>query len=341
MNISDIMEKREPQWKELERLTEKFRSKRKIKNADPDEIARFSSLYRVACSDLALADSYCFPQGVSKYLNNLVGLAHHQLYRNSDDYCNNFWHTFFIKTPQIIVSDYLFWTAMFLFWVPFLTCYLLVHSSNDFASKVVSEYTLNNCEVMYEKPFDSMNQGQRFQMAGFYIWNNTGIGIQCFALSILGGFGGLWILLINAIGLGTIFGHMTSSSVPFETTRHFTEFVTAHGPFELMAIVMSAACGMRMGFAFISSRGFNRFDSVRLASKQALPILTLTIVLFCLAAMIEAFISPNPLTICQYFGCSALLFKQGIAILSGLLLFFYIVILGLISLFQYKSSETS
>ncbi len=43
---------------------------------------RFSALYRAACADLALADAYQLPAETVRYLHQLVGRAHKQLYRS-------------------------------------------------------------------------------------------------------------------------------------------------------------------------------------------------------------------------------------------------------------------
>ena len=53
------------------------------------------------------------------------------------------------------------------------------------------------------------------------------------------------------IVLGAAFGHMGT----VEQRDNFFQFVTAHGPFELTAIVLSAAAGMRLGFSLVDTHG--------------------------------------------------------------------------------------
>ena len=82
-------------------------------------------------------------------------------------------------------------------------------------------------------------------MAGFYIQHNTTIGLQCFAWGLFFGLGSLYELLSN--------GDRSSgrSSATWRTSPHaanFFTFVTAHGPFELTAIVFSGAAGLRLGY---------------------------------------------------------------------------------------------
>ncbi|MDD3590712.1 MAG: hypothetical protein PHO46_10655 [Thermoguttaceae bacterium] len=79
MTISELIAAREPDWQALEKLlgtySNPFRSK------SPEDVAQLTSLYRTVSSDLALAESHHLPVKTVAYLNNLVGRAHHCLYR--------------------------------------------------------------------------------------------------------------------------------------------------------------------------------------------------------------------------------------------------------------------
>ena len=79
MKVADLLESRRQNWRELEQACnelEGFRIKRSMPAA---KMVRFTSLYRAACADLALADSYQLPQYTVSYLHHLVGRAHNQL----------------------------------------------------------------------------------------------------------------------------------------------------------------------------------------------------------------------------------------------------------------------
>ena len=152
-------------------------------------------------------------------------------------------------------------------------------------------------------------------MTGFYISHNSTIGIQCFALGMLGGVGGILVMLYNAVALGTIFGHMTT--VP--QWDNFLTFVTAHGPCELTAVVLGAAAGARIGFALIITNGMQRMDSVRAAAITATPMAFLFLLLFFTAAFIEGFISPSSLPYEV---------KVAVATISGTVIAGYFFVLG-------------
>ena len=87
----------------------------------------------------------------------------------------------------------------------------------------------------------------------------------------------------------------------------------------LQAIVLSAAAGMRMGFSIIETGGYSRGESLRRGVKAAMPTVGAAIILFALAAFIEAFISPSAL---PYEA------KAGVAVICSGVLVFYFVLLG-------------
>ena len=152
-------------------------------------------------------------------------------------------------------------------------------------------------------------------MAGFYIEHNATIGLRCFAFGLLAGIGGLYETIFNASTLGAMFGYMTHSP----SAANFFPFVTAHGPFELTAIVLMAAAGMRLGFSMIDTRGRSRAGAVYHAARRSVPVMSVGVVLFLLAAGIEAFVSPSALPYAV---------KAGVAALSIVMLLFYFLVLG-------------
>jgi len=338
MNIAELLEKHRPAWQELEdhlaRLTRVFGRKR----ATEEEIARFTQLYRAACADLALAESYKLPPGIIRYLNNLVGRAHNQLYCDQAIGWSSLPRLLFEELPRRIFSDGTFWCGMLLFWVPFLACAWLAYHLHDdgFAERIVGSDTLNQVENMYSHSFGDMTFEERMPMVGFYIFNNAGIGLQCFAAGAFFMVTGVLITLFNAISLGVIFGHMATTDV----SDNFFEFVVAHGPFELTAIAMASGAGLRIGFALISTGGYERIDSMKRAAKHAFPIIMFAVFLFCCAACIEAFISPNPLEVIQMAGIDPVYFKRGISFLTATMLFSYIVILGGVQWLRYMPEKS-
>lgn len=326
MTISEFISSRESDWKELEEATKSF--KRWDRSSDPEKIARFASLYRSVSGDLMLADTYQLPQETVRYLNSLVSKAHRCLYdKRRTEEGRRIWETLFYDVPRWIVGDPSFWVALALFWVPFWVCEYKSRVDEDFASEVVGAPTLVSVESMYSGDFDATPL-MRLPMVSWYMCHNGSIGLQCFCWGCLGCLPGLFVLLQNSISLGCVFGYMTGSSVNPETTARFVEFTTAHGPFELTAVVLSAAAGLRIGFGAIRTRGYSRIDSMRRAAIQAAPATFAAFILFCAAGTVEALVSPMNFEAASDMGIDPLQIKRGVQIFSTTLLVLYFGGLG-------------
>ncbi len=318
MKAAELIESRMSAWRLLERNCETLEQRKRHKMT-AGERTQFASLYRAACADLALADAYQLPNSTIRYLHELVGRAHNQLYRSRRfDYAS--WaRVMFEDVPRQLFHDGYLRLAFVIFWGGFFLSAFLASQWSPlpaFAETVITEDGMQQMEMDFSEGFaDGRASELNALMTAFYTHHNTSIGLRCFAFGIVFGVGGLFALAFNSVVLGASFGHMT-------TTPHsdnFFEFVTAHGPFELTAIILSAAAGMRLGFSLVSTRGLRRLDSLALAARTSLPVMMAAVTLFVLAAPIEGFISPSSLPY---------EFKATVAMVSTLLLLFYLAVLG-------------
>lgn len=320
MKVAALLEERRENWRELEWLCGQLESRGKRK-LGPTVVARFASLYRSTCADLALAEAYNLPPNTVAYLHQLVGRAHNQLYRSKAFDISRWTHVMLYDVPQRLYRDNYLRVAFILFWGLFIASMALAALSPGFAERAIGKEQIQQMEHMYSEPVSTMSGSganffnQRSGMAGFYIWHNAGIGLRAFALGLVFGIGGLIITSSNALMLGAVFGHMTTVS----QRENFFEFVTAHGPFELNAIVLSAAAGIRLGFSLIDTGGLSRAASMRRAGYAALPTMCAALFLFVMAALIEGFLSPS---------AAPYWVKAGVAVVSSGILAFYFVILG-------------
>ena len=224
-----------------------------------------------------------------------------------------------VDAPQRIFRDRCVQFAFLAFWGVFLLSAYLAYSKDiwpKYAEQMLSESVIEQMEEGFSEPMGGRDSQMNFTMAGLYIWNNTSIGLKCFAFGMLL-LPGLYITVFNAAHLGAAFGYMARPEVV--EGANFFNFVTAHGPFELTAIVLSAGAGLRIGISWIATGGLTRMSSVWKTAQEAMPIMGAAVILFFLAAMIEGFLSPSS---APYW------VKACVAVLSCGLLTFYFVVLG-------------
>ena len=294
MRVVDRLALREASWRELDQLIEKL-SRSRFRRPSPGEVLRLGQLYRGVCSDLMLAESFDLPRDTVAYLHALVARGHNALYRSRGFQLRDLGAVLFDHAPRALRADPALRLSASVFVVSFLLCALVAAARGEFAREVVGDAFLEQLNQMYSQPIGKPREHGLGRddaiMAGFYIQHNTSIGLQCFAWGILFGLGSLYQLLSNGIVLGTVFGHMAVSP----HAANFFTFVTAHTSFELTAIVVAGAAGLRMGWGLIETKGRTRINSLRREAVSALPALCVSVVLFFLAAFVEGFISASDL----------------------------------------------
>jgi len=311
MRVAERLEQRESSWRELDLLIGRM-SDRRRRRPSAQEVLRLGELYRAACTDLMLAEDHDLPRETVANLHALVGRAHNLVYRASGYDFRDLGRALFQTAPRRLRSDPALRLAALIFWGTFLFTALLAAGRAEFARLVVGAAALEEIEHLYAQPLDARNDTV---MAGFYIQHNTTIGFRCFASGILFGLGSLYELFYNALFLGTLFGYMATRP----PAANFFTFVTAHSSFELTAIIVSAAAGLRLGWGLIDTQGQSRVSSLRREAANALPAVGAAVVLFLLAAFVEGYISASSI---PYWA------KAAVAIISAGVIIAYLTLGG-------------
>jgi uncharacterized membrane protein SpoIIM required for sporulation len=319
MRVVDRLADREKDWRELQLRLAKMDGS-PLRKLPPADVLRLGELYRSACADLMLAEAHDLPRDTVAFLHSLVGRAHSAVYRARGFHLADWASVIFGEVPARLRADPMLRVAALTFWGLFLVCAFVAAAKPGYAARVVGEHQVEQMEQMYDQPLDGKGAKEKFgrndsMMAGFYIMHNAGIGLSCYAWGIFFGIGSLWTLASNAIGLGLIFGHMATTP----QAGNFFTFVTAHGPFELTAIVFAGAAGLRLGSGLVFTEGQSRLASLRREGARSLPIVGVSVILFILAAFLEGFVSASPL---PYWS------KAAIALVSASILAFYLFALG-------------
>lgn len=322
-NLAETVQQRRADWLRLEKMLDQLGT-RKLKGCRGISIVELSDLYRSACADLAMADQYRLSPETVGYLHSLVGRAHNSIYRSRRFQFHLWWDVAFHQAPRQIFRDRCVHICGLLFFGLFaLSTYLAHHETAfpGFAERVLGHEQIEQMENSFsEVDFSSVEYGrsmdQNLAMVAFYIQHNTGIGLQCFAMGPLI-IPGLYMTAFNGTVLGASFGYMSRGGTA--GGDNFLEFVTAHGAFELTAIALAAAAGLRIGIGWLFTGGLTRLASLQLRAIEAVPVMAVSGVLFFLAAVTEGLLSPTSVPY---------LFKAIWAILSSSLMIYYFVVLG-------------
>ncbi len=255
----------------------------------------FLDRYRRLCQHLALARYRGYSQPLVGRLNDLAVRGHHHLYRKRPNLWRAMGSLLVVGFPSTVRREWrLVGLAHLLFYVPFVAMVVGILRDPVLVYSVVDGEAVASVEAMYTPVDGDLHTVERSSdsdvyMFGFYIYNNIGIAFRTFAGGMLLGAGSVFFLLFNGFFIGAVAGHLTGVGL----VEPFWSFVVTHGSFELTAIVLSGAAGLRLGLALLAPGRLARADATKAAAVQVLPMVYGVTIFLLVAAFLEAFWSSS------------------------------------------------
>lgn len=260
--------------------------------ARAEACTRFAADYRQLCQHLALAQARGYSSHLIDQLQQLVMRGHQQFYRHRSTIGAQLIRFLLGGFPRLVRREWrLVCAASLLFFGSLALMGLLTHQFPELIYSLVAPDQVSEMERMYDPDarrigrFGERDAGDDWMMFGFYIMNNIGIAFQTFASGLLLGLGSLFFLLFNGLMIGAVAGHLTR--IGYSET--FWSFVISHGAFELTAIALAGAAGLKLGWALLAPGRLRRGEALRQAASQAIQLVAGVILFLLLAAFIEAF----------------------------------------------------
>jgi uncharacterized membrane protein SpoIIM required for sporulation len=292
------------EWAELERLLQEVESegvrhvhfafrppKSKVNVPDPFLLPHH---YRTLCRHLALARQRGYGADITESLQRLALRAHRLLYGVRRGSIAGLGKFFAQEFPRVVRAERrLVAAAAAALLLPLLTVALAVALDADRVHRILPPDQVRQMEAMYD-PTSAHFARERpgdgdVEMLGFYVWNNVGIAFRTFAGGVLAGAGTLLVLVFNGAVLGAVMGYLHAIGYG----RTFFPFVAGHAAFELTALVLVGAAGLKLGLAVVAPGRLRRSQALRLAAAAALPLVYGSALMLGIAAVIEAFWSPR------------------------------------------------
>jgi uncharacterized membrane protein SpoIIM required for sporulation len=284
----------EAEWAELELLLDRVLERQRIEvgpaEFEPLSAGRVAALYRRACEQLALARARSYPTYILDRLEQLTGDAHQVIYREHDFGVAHVVALLTTDFPRAVRAEVRYVrAAAALFMVPTIIVGLMVYRHPELILSVVSPETAAQFEQMYSPAAESIGRVREastdWVMFGFYIRNNISVAFQCFAGGLFAGLGSLFFLTYNGAHGGAIAGYLTERGM----SSTFYSFVVTHAAFELTAIVLAGAAGLKIGHALLAPGRRTRHDALVAATRDSVVILYGVTAMLVIAAAIEAF----------------------------------------------------
>lgn len=286
MKQQDFVSANQELWMQLEETIENI-------NKQPKSVDNYQDLpaaYRRVCHHLALAKHRRYSLVIIDRLNRLVVACHNVVYSQNARFRYQWLRFFIYDFPKALQRNYKFMRlANILFYGPAVVIGLLCYFDSDIVYSIIPNEQVRSMEAMYNPDNEVFGREREsdtdLAMFGFYIRNNIGIAFREFAGGVFFGLGTLFFIVFNGVFLGAVFGHLTQ--VGYVSTLY--PFVIGHGAFELTAIVIAGAAGLKLGAALVDPGSLTRLAALRLAGREAIPIILGATAMLVIAAVLEAF----------------------------------------------------
>jgi len=168
----------------------------------------------------------------------------------------------------------------------------VVHRHPELILSLVDSHTASSFENMYSAATDSIGRTRgastEWMMFGLYASHNVGVALQCFAGGLFAGIGSVGFLVYNGVFSGALGGYLINRGL----SPRFFSFIATHSAFEMTAMVLSGAAGLRVGHALVAPGARTRGHALAVATRESAVLLYGVTAMLFVAAGIEAFWSP-------------------------------------------------
>lgn len=252
--------------------------------------SELSDLYIEITDHLSYAKTFYPNSNTEAYLNQLSVQAHQKIYKTQKEGKNRlvtFWKTefplaFYHHQKELLISFlvFLFFSVMGAF---------SAANDGDFIRAVLGDGYVNMTMENIAKgdPMGVYKEQGSFNMFLGITINNIKVGIFAFSLGILGGIGTLFVLMQNAIMLGSFQYFFYEKGLLWESVRT----VWIHGTIEIFIIIVAGAAGLVAAKGIFFSETYTRLTSFKNGVLNGLKVLTSTIPFFVIAGFLEGFVT--------------------------------------------------
>lgn len=253
----------------------------------PGEI---SSIYLEVSEDLSYAKTFYPGSNTATYLNGLAASAHQKIYTNKRESGNVFWNFYAYDFPKFFFQYQKQLLLSFIIFALFI-CVGVFSASSDgaFVRAILGDAYINMTleNISKEDPMAVYKQmGEMDMFLGITI-NNIRVALMAFTLGILAGLGTVYVLMQNAIMLGSFQYFFYENGLLWESART----IWIHGTIEISVIVIAGCAGLVVGKSILFPQTYSRLTSFIKGVKDGLKIVLSTVPFFIIAGFLEGFVT--------------------------------------------------
>jgi uncharacterized membrane protein SpoIIM required for sporulation len=292
------IQKRTPHW---ERLTALVAAQ--SHTLSRSELQELALLYRQVASDLSTLRQDRTSAALAAQVNQLLARAHHIIYSSRKSSWRNFFLFLRDDYPRIFreQKSYVF-AALLMLLVGAGIAAAFTLADPRFATPILGPSIMQSVE-RHEMWTDSIVSIAP-QAASGIMTNNLTVSFTAFSGGLLFGAGSIYLLFLNGLMLGAIAVICQKAGMALS----LWSFVAPHGSLELPAIILAGAAGLRLGYGMLFPGIYRWKDSVALAGRESVRLVSGVIPMLFIAGSLEGFFSPSAATMALKFSVGAGLF---------------------------------
>ncbi|APG59780.1 stage II sporulation protein M [Christiangramia salexigens] len=249
-----------------------------------------SDLYVELSDDLSYAKTYYPKSNITQYLNGLASNAHQKIYRSKKESGNRLISFF---TKEFPAGFYKFQKQLLLSFLIFLLFSLIGSYSAatdlSFVRSIVGDAYVNMTleNISNNDPMAVYKEASQTDMFLGITLNNIRVSLMAFVFGVLAGVGTVFLLMQNAIMLGSFQYFFYEKGLLWESART----IWIHGTIEISVIIVAGCAGLVVGKSMLFPGTYSRLNSFMIGVKDGLKIVISTIPFFIIAGFLEGFVT--------------------------------------------------
>lgn len=254
---------------------------------DPDLL---SAIYIEVSDDLSYAQTFYPKSNTTIYLNTLAASAHRRIYSTKKESGNRIISFFAKEFPLEFYKHQKQLLLAFLIFVLFASVGAFSASGDAaFVRFIMGDAYVNMTleNIANKDPMAVYKEMAQTDMFLGITINNIRVAFIAFALGILAGIGTAFVLMQNAIMLGSFQYFFYDQGLLWESART----IWIHGTIEISVIIIAGCAGLVVGKSMLFPGTFSRFTSFTRGIKSGLKIVISTVPFFIIAGFLEGFVT--------------------------------------------------
>jgi uncharacterized membrane protein SpoIIM required for sporulation len=314
MSSDKFIRERKKAWQRLEDLLSLL-DRSSLRKLHREEVRELGRIYRRTASDLAIARAESRDPRLVNYLNSLVIRAHGRIYQADAQGGRRIREFFTHGFPQTFRRTWRYTALVFAFFLIFgFVGFMGTWRDAEFSEFVgISEGFRMGIKAKLHW-WEDLNDANQIG-SSFIMQNNIRVMIRDFAYGALFGIGTLYGISFFGANTGSILALVYREGYG----NDLVTFMAAHGVIELSCAFITGGAGLLVGSALLIPGNLSRADALKVRGMDAIRLVIGCIPLLVVAAIIEGFISPAPISP---------LIKFSIAVLTGIALYSYLILAG-------------